>query len=172
MSQAGRIGVTDGQLPPDVPLIFTGNSGSGSAIANIFDIVGSGGVSTNVVGNILTITAVSSGFTWNVVTSVSPVNPIILVTENGYITKGLALVSFMLPGSAAVGDTYKIIGYNAMWTIGQNANQTITLGIKTTTSGVGGSIASTGVNDTIEMICVTANLEWIITDVTGNITFI
>jgi hypothetical protein len=172
MSQAGLVHITDSVLPPDVPLIFQGNAGSGSAVANIFEILGGTGVTTAVVGNVMTITIMSSGFTWNVVTSVAPANPIIFATENGYITKGLALVSFSLPASAAIGDTYRLVGYNALWTVAQNANQTITLGIKTTTSGVGGSIAATGVNDTIEMVCVTANLEWIITDVTGNITFI
>lgn len=56
MSQAGAL-PTDIVLPPDVPLTFTGNSGSGSAVANNFDIVGTGTISTIVVGDTLTISS-------------------------------------------------------------------------------------------------------------------
>jgi len=111
-----------------------------------------------------------SGFSWQIVTSA--MNPITLVASTGYITKGVVGISFKLPAAASVGDTYKIVGYNALWTITQNANQKIILGILSSTVGVGGSFASSGVNDTIELVCVTANLEWITTDVTGNITIV
>ena len=172
MSQSGRTGVTNGMLPPDVPLTFVCDVGSATAAANILDVLGGAGTTTTGAGNVITITTMSSGFTWNVVTSVSPANPISFAPENGYITKGVATVAFTLPASASIGDTYRIVGYNALWTVAQNANQTITWGIKTTTSGVGGSLASLFVNDCIEMVCVTANLEWIITDGSGNITFV
>ena len=170
MSQAGLAKITDQVLPPDVPLIFQTDSGSASAILNTIEILGGAGATTSGAGNIITVQISGTGFTWNVVTSA--MNPVTLVKENGYITKGVATVSFKLPASAAIGDTYRIVGYNALWTVAQNANQTITWGIKTTTMGVGGSLASLFVNDCIEMVCVTANLEWIITDGSGNITFI
>lgn len=62
MSQAGIINIQDSILPPDVPLIFVGNVGFGSAIANTFDIVGTGIISTSVSGNVLTISSSGSGF--------------------------------------------------------------------------------------------------------------
>lgn len=41
---------------PSVPTQFTGNTGSGSPVANNFNILGSGGVATSVVGDTMTIT--------------------------------------------------------------------------------------------------------------------
>lgn len=170
MSQAGILKVSDAILPPDVPLIFDGNSGSGSAIANIFEILGSGGVSTSVVGNILTITAVSSGFTWNVVTSAS--NPITLANQNGYICKGGTQVVFTLPASAALGDTYRIVSYGNLWTIDQQAGQSITTGMTTSTLGIGGSVTATMIGDSIELVCVTTNLEFYEVSMQGNLTIV
>ena len=66
MSQAGITKISDAILPPDVPLIFLGNSGTGSAIANVFDIVGAGTISTNITGNTLTISSSASGTVTNV----------------------------------------------------------------------------------------------------------
>ena len=59
MSQSGSN--KSGKLPPNVPLIFAGNSGSGSAIANIIEIIGSGSISTSVSGNVVTITDSGGG---------------------------------------------------------------------------------------------------------------
>lgn len=60
MSQAGSLS-SEIILPPEVPLTFSGNSGSGSAVANNFDIVGTGAISTTVVGDTLTISTSASG---------------------------------------------------------------------------------------------------------------
>src|SRR5271166_2073432 len=63
MSQSGTSKVSASNLPSNVPLIFSGNTSSGSAVNNIFQIIGIGGVSTNVSGNILTITSTGGGGT-------------------------------------------------------------------------------------------------------------
>ena len=154
-------------LPPEVPLTFTGNVGSGAAISNNFDIVGTGGVTTSVVGDTLTI---SASFTWTVVTSAS--NPVTLVNENGYICKGALPINFILPAASAIGDSFKIRGYGNLWTIAQNAGQTITIGNVTSTLGVGGSIQATMISDGIELLTVTANAEFYTTYIQGNVTII
>ena len=113
--------------------------------------------------------SISSGsgvFTWTVVTSA--LNPITLVKNNGYICKGASAVDFILPPAAAIGDTYFVKGYGNLWTIAQNATQTISLGSITTTAGVGGSITATQVKDGVEIICVTTNLEFEIITSIGN----
>jgi hypothetical protein len=109
-------------------------------------------------------------YMWNVVTSAS--NPITFTDLNGYIPKGASQVEFMLPAGASVGDSYRIIGYGNLWTIGQNAGQTINLGDKVTTSGVGGSVTATMISDCAEIICVTANTEFTIADSIGNLTIV
>lgn len=168
MSQAGVATQQSGNLPPDVPLYFQGNTGVGSAVAHVFDIVGTGSVSTSVSGNVLTITA--SSFTWQVVTSAN--NPVTLTANNGYIAKGPGVVQFVLPAASAVGDTFKIIGYGNLWTIAQNAGQSITIGFVTSTAGVGGSVTATMISDRLTLVCVTSNLEFYDEGIQGNITII
>lgn len=170
MSQAGILNVADDILPPDVPLVFQGNVGSGSAVLNQFDIVGSGDVITTVIGNVLTITINASGFTWNVVTSAN--NPVTLVAENGYITKGAGAVHFVLPGAATVGDPYRIIGYGNLWTIAQNAGQSIRIGNSVSTAGVFGSVSASMVSDCLDIICVTSNTEFFCDTIQGNPTIV
>ena len=172
MSQAGIINVADSILPPDVPLEFISNNGTGSAIANVFEILGTGNVSTSIIGNVLTISAVVTDFTWNTVTSASPANPISLVAQNGYITTGASQVTFILPVSAAVGDTFIISDLTSLFQINQNANQSIIFGSKVTTLGVGGSISSLNVGDHLEILCVQANLTFKIIDSMGNLTIV
>lgn len=54
MSQGGPLSSSN-SIPTDVVITITGNTGSGSAIANNFDIVGTGSISTSVIGDTLTI---------------------------------------------------------------------------------------------------------------------
>ena len=168
MSQAGVASIT--KAVPSIPTSFVTDSGTAIPVANILEIFGGPGVTVTGVGNIVTINVATSGFNWNIVTSAS--NPITFTPENGYITKGAGSVHFILPPAASVGDTYRIVGYGNLWTIAQNANQSINLGIVSTSVGVGGSIIATGIKDSIELVCVTTNLEWEIVDVTGNPSFV
>src|SRR5271166_735969 len=157
MSQAGRIGAGGGGGSSVVTL--TGNSGgpvSPDSGGNI-NVVGAGGVTVtdNPGTHTLTITNSGANFTWNVVTSAN--NTQTLAALNGYIAKGASQCLFMLPASAAIGDTFIIAGYANLWQLQQNALQSVTLGGLTTTIGVTGSITATQVRDTIRIVCVTAN---------------
>ena len=165
MSQAGIVNIVGST--PSIPTSFVSDVGTAVPAANILNVVGGAGVTTTAVGNTLTITFVSSGFTWNVVTSAT--NPNLLVKENGYIAKGAGVVTFILPAAAAIGDTYIIVGYGNLWTLTQNAGQQIFMGNKTTTLGVGGRLTATQVKDTIAIMCVTANSEFHVLDSMGNI---
>lgn len=153
---------------------ITGNSGGavGPDVSHNINLVGTGGVTVtgNPGTNTLTIGVSGSGFSWNVVTSAD--NPVTLVAENGYIPKGASVVNFVLPAAAVIGDTYKIAGYGNLWTLSQNAGQSITLGVSSTTTGVAGSLKATQVRDTVEIICVTTNTEFQVLNDVGNITFI
>lgn len=170
MSQAGILKVSDQILPPDVATTYVCDVGSAVPVANILDVFGGGGIQTTGLGNTITITVSTTGFTWNVVTSA--MNPITLVKENGYICKGAGIVNFILPAAASVGDTFFIKGYGNLWTVAQNALQTISLGASTTTAGVGGSMAASQIKDAIEILCVTANLEFEVLDSVGNLLIV
>ena len=118
----------------------------------------------------ITISSLTGAFKWNEVTSA--LNPVSLVKENGYIPKGAGVVTFVLPASAAQGDTFMIAGYGNLWTLTQNALQSVTLGPRVSTIGITGSVTATSVKDTITLLCVTANTEFQIIDCTGNLTFV
>lgn len=168
MSQAGPL--NEVEVNPEIPTIFITDSGIAIPSANTLEILGGTGITTSGSGNIITISLTGTGFTWQVVTSAD--NPVHLVTANGYIAKGVAPVQFVLPAAAAIGDTYKIVGYGNLWTLAQNANQTIDLGIVATTVGVGGSVTATFIKDSIELVNVTINTEFNVVSSIGNLTIV
>lgn len=154
--------VADGQLiigsALGLPTASTLTAGAGIGITN-----GS---------NSITISNTAGGFSWHEVTSVLPANPIATVSQNGYIAKGAVSVAFILPAAAAVGDTFQIAGYGNFWTLSQNAGQKIFLGDKTSTPGVAGSISATQIKDTVQVICVTENVEFHVLSLVGNILIV
>lgn len=120
------------------------------------------------------ITAASNGsstpgITWTEVTGTSQSAAI----NSGYITNNAGLVTVTLPSTAAVGSIVEVAGKGAGgWKIAQNASGQIHFGNQNTTSGTGGSLASTLTYDSIRLVCSTANNEWVVLSVQGNITVI
>ena len=166
MSQAGLLSSSNGSAATT----FNEDIGSASPVAGVINISGGVGITTSGAGNTITITATGSGFTWQVVTSAS--NPITLTKENGYITKGAGVVNFVLPAAASVGDTFRIIGYGNLWTIAQNAGQSIRIGSVVSSAGVLGSVSASMVTDCLDIICVTSNLEFFCDVVQGNLILV
>lgn len=167
MSQAGLTSVMG---TPSVPIQFTTDSGVAVPAANNLNIFGGTGAQTSASGSTVTVTVTAAAFDWNVVTSAT--NPNSLVAENGYIAKGAGAVTFLLPATAAIGDTFRIVGYGNLWTLTQNAGQTVFIGMDATTGGVGGSLTATNARDVIELLCVTANTEFEVVNVIGNLTIV
>lgn len=159
MSQAGILNIQDGDLPGDVPLEFFGNGGSGPAVAvaHVLNVIGVGGASVTASGNTLTISVSSSGFTWNVVTSASPANPIQIIAENGYICDGASLVTFTLPLAPAIGDEFKIVSNTSRFQIAPNGGQSMRVGAVLSTAG-SGTVTSNTVGDRILFTYVGGNL--------------
>jgi hypothetical protein len=171
MSQAGPLNEQgSGPTPPDVPIDFVTNSGTATASANVIDILGSGGITTSGSGNVITITGSGSGFTWNTITSAT--NPTQILVNNGYVTGGVSQCVLLLPLTATVGDTFIVTGLTSLFQITQNANQSIIFGMLKTTTGVGGSITSTGAGDHVTAVCVATNLTWKIIDSIANLTVV
>lgn len=165
MSQAGIISAAGGGAATQ----FDEDTGSAVPAAGILNVVGGSGITTSGSGNTITISAVSSGFTWNTITSADNVKQI--VKENGYITTGGVLCTLLLPAAPTIGDTFIVTGFSALWQIQQNALQQIYLGSKVTTAGVIGSLTSTHALDHVQIVYVAAN-SWKVTDVIGNITVV
>lgn len=151
--------LTNGQL-------MIGNSGNVPAAATL--TAGSGISITNGSGSI-TIAATSAGFTWTTVTGTSQT----ISAENGYISNNAALITFTLPSTASVGDTFQIVGLGSGgWKIAQNASQLIHFGSSVTTTGTGGSLASTNQYDVLTVVCTVANTTFSVTTAIGNLTVV
>jgi len=132
-------------------------------------ITGAGGISVNTGAGTIEIDGSASGFSWNEVVGTSQA----LAAENGYIMNNAGLVTGTLPAACSVGDVIKVVGKGAGgWAIAQNASQTIHFGVTDTTTGVGGSLASTQQYDVVELLCITANTDFLVLSSIGNITVV
>lgn len=109
------------------------------------------------------------GITWNEETGTSAT----MAVDNGYIANNAALVTLTLPDTAAVGSVVRVTGKGAGgWKIAQNASEIIHFGTTDTTTGVGGSLASTETYDAVELVCIVADTEWVVLSSLGNITIV
>ena len=118
-------------------------------------------------GNEITFTSLGGGITWNLINDDTSVD---LEPGNGYVPNNSFIVDFFLPLTSEFGDLYVISGLGeGGWTVQQNANQRIIVGLNTTTTGLAGDVESTSQYDTIELLCVEPNLTWKAIDWTGNV---
>ena len=131
---------------------------------------GPGATVTNGAGSITIGLAGPMGYSWSVITSAGNVNA--MLAFNGYITGGVALTTLLLPAAAAIGDMFIVTGLSSLFQIQQNAGQSIILGNQTSTVGVGGSISSTQVSDSVVLVCVTANTTFKVLSSMGNLTVV
>ena len=77
-----------------------------------------------------------------------------------------------LPTVAAVGDVIEITNLGGNFQITQSIGQSINFGDDTTTVGVGGSITSMRIGDTIEVVCYFANTGFQVIGSVGNFTIV
>jgi hypothetical protein len=150
--------LTNGQL-------LIGSTGADPVAAAI--TAGSGISVTNAAGSI-TISATGNAPYVEVTTTSQS-----MAVNTEYTANNAGLVTLTLPSTAAIGDEVTVNGKGAGgWKIAQNASQLVHLNSSTTTTGVGGSLASTGQWNNIKLKCVTANTTWTVQDVIGNITVV
>ena len=104
-----------------------------------------------------------------------PSGSVTMGANAGYtVDNGASLVTLTLPTSANLGDFVIIQGFSAGgWKIAQAAGQQIHLASSSTTSGAGGSLASTNQYDAITLRCAVAGgTIWTCINVVGNITVV
>jgi len=126
--------------------------------------------STGQVGAVTSIPASAGGsLVWTEVTGTTQAAAVM----SGYITNNVALVTVTLPSTAAVGERVAIAGKGAgLWKIAQNSGQTVHFGSIDTTTGTGGYLAATVRYDCVELICTTADTDWVVRSSVGSITIV
>jgi len=145
------------------------DSGTATPAAGVLTIAGGTNVTTSGAGSTVTINSSGGGgISWNEETSTS----VTMAVDNGYIASNAAQVTCTLPATAALGSVFRVAGKGAGgWKVGQQAGQTITWDeASATTTGVGGSLASTDDYDAVELVCITANTDFSVISSKGNIS--
>lgn len=141
--------------------------GTGPVWANLTS--GGGSITITNGANSINLESAAGGFTWTEVTGTT----VALVGGNGYIMNNAGLVTGTLPATATVGSIIAIVGKGAgLWSIAQRAGQTIHFGNVNTTTGVGGSLTATNRYDCVELICTTADTDFVVRSSIGNITYV
>jgi hypothetical protein len=106
------------------------------------------------------------GITWSAVTANTT-----MAVGTGSLANKATLLTLTLPATSAVGETVRVAGMNAgLWKVAQAANQYIKFGNQNTTTGTGGSLASVSTYDAVELVCIEANVGWVVVSSQGNIT--
>lgn len=155
------------------PMVLGGNLTTAGAVTT----VGAFGA-TFTFTNTTSVTFPTSGTLATTAQIVSPVDQttgsVTLAPNTLYvIDNGASLVTLTFPATAAIGDTYKIIGKSSGgWKIAQLAGQSINYGSSTTTVGTGGSLASSNKYDCIEITCNTTNTTFTAYSGQGNLTVV
>ena len=126
---------------------------------------------TNGAGSITIAGTGFAGFSWTVVASSTQT----MTPNSGYImNNGASLVTLTLPVTAAAGSIIGIQGSSSGgWSIAQNSGQAINIGSLASTTGAGGSIASTNAHDSVLLVCTVANTNFACLGAPqGNITIV
>ena len=134
------------------------DAGTAIPVANIVNMVGGTGCNTSAIGNTITINSTGGGYEWQVVTTPTKT----IETNKAYFSNFALGVTFTLPATANIGDSFKIVSVNGIITINQLANQQIIFGNTTTTLGIAGALIGTSSGDVIEIGCWDTNNNWIV----------
>jgi len=164
--------VAEGSSPATSIVLAAGDVLIGTTSGDPVAATLTAGTNINITSASGSITIATTGFASFAVTDVSGTSQT-AATNSGYIADNAALCTITLPTTIAVGGLIKIIGKGAGgWLIAQSTGQTINFGNVVTTSGAGGSLASTNAHDCIELMCTTANTGFTVLSCQGNITYV
>lgn len=166
MSQEGPINIPK---TPGIVDLIEGNMGGpvGPDASNIIYLLGTGDISVQGDPSINTLYISATGLpTWNKISASET-----LQTNMGYICTGGTTLDLALPATSNVGDIIEVtLDGSTGFEITQGAGQSIKIGQAVTTTGTGGSLASTAQGDSFRMVCSVQNLRWNVLSVIGNPT--
>jgi hypothetical protein len=164
--------------PNGVGSIVISNLGVGAALLSTTGAISSSGAGT--AGQVLISNGAgvapswgsNSGIVWTEVTGAT----VSLAVDSAYVMNRAGAppaITATLPAVAAFGSTIIIVGKGSgLWTIAQNAGQTIHFDDMDTTTGIAGSVTAINKYDSIELVCITANTDFVARTSVGNLTVI
>lgn len=162
--------VTNGSGVPSLQTLTAGQIlvGTTAGAPAATTLTAGSGISITSASGSITIASTALGSNWiNQTTSTT------MAVNSSYLANSGSLLTFTLPTTAAQGTEFSIAGVGAGgWKIAQAAGQQINFGNVTTTSGTGGSLASTNAFDNITLLCVVANTQFVVVSTLGNITYV
>ena len=163
MLGSGTADVTVTAQPTDGQLLI-GSTGADPVLATLTQ--GAGMTITNAAGS---ITLASNGIVWSAQATGTP-----LLANEGFISTAATAQSFALPtASCPLGSILELAGSGAgLMTISQAAGQSIRFGNAVSTTGAGGSLASSAQGDTIKLLCTTADTAFQVLSSVGNWTVV
>jgi hypothetical protein len=156
---------TPNQTPGTNGQLLIGSTGAAPVLSTL--TAGIGIAITNGAGSITVGTSGGTALSWSLITANRT-----LTTNSGFIVTSGSL-TLALPTVSNVGDVIVVLlDTGTSWTISQAAGQVIRLGSLQTTVGTSGSLTSTALGDSVELVCTQANTRWNTYATQGNITVI
>lgn len=109
--------------------------------------------------------ASAGGISWSAVTADET-----MTVDTGSLANKGTLLTLTLPATSSVGTVLRVAGMNAgLWKIAQGASQYIKFGNQASTVGATGYISSVLTYDAVELVCIEANVGWVVVSSVGNI---
>ena len=167
----GGAGTLDLATGSAVAKSFATDSGTATPSSGTITIAGGTNCNTAGSGSTVTIncTGGGSGMTWSEVTGTSQSAAV----NYGYVCNNASLVTVTLPSTAAIGDLVACVGKGAgKFKLAQNAGQTTHFAGDSTTTGAGGSLTSDIQYGALEVVCITANTDFVVRHAVGNFTVV
>ncbi len=145
-----------GQIP-------IGTTASDPAAASL---TAGGGISISSVTGAITISSTGVGsLVWNDVSGTTQAAAV----NSGYIISNAGQTTVTIPTTVAEGSVFGVQGKGAAgWILQMNTGQVCHLGNTATSSA--GSLTSTNLWDSVQIVCVTANTTFAVISVIGNLT--
>jgi hypothetical protein len=120
---------------------------------------------TSVTGSITIASTGVGSMVWTDVSGTSQA----AVVNTGYIISNAGQTTVTLPATAVEGSVFGVAGKGAAgWILQMNTGQTCHFGNSATSSA--GSLTSTNLYDSVQIVCVTANTTFVVLCAQGNLT--
>ena len=98
-------------------------------------------------------------------------NPTALIASTGHISVSGSLLTYTLPATCAIGDEFSIVAATAAgFLIRAGSSQTIRFGNQIT--ALEGSVTSTSIGNSVDIICINTNSEFLVKSSMGNFIII